>query len=675
MLYLRPVTAGVSKVRKSYMTKLGLLVLTFMSCYLFSPVMAASNSSGDAFLRARNYYQQRQLNELKQLADKLDSEQYLLAPYLRYWQILLNLNDAQDADFENLLQQYPDMPWSEKLKAEWLKQLAKRQQWDKFFAIYQRYSQEDSAVLCLALMGRVAQNDTMALLEAREIWQDQFDWPATCLPLFDAMQQNQVLSQEDLWKKFRSSLREQQISTARMVLSRLPAISASQQKKFERYIQSPQEILKTVSKLDTRLDKELAIYAISRMAKRDWPQTQKILGKIQASLNPEEQHYLEIRLAVAAAFRLDDAAYSMFEKLQGAANEELKLDEQALAWKARAILRVKQWDSLIACIKEMPKKMQDEAAWRYWLARAYKEKREIARANQIFIPLAKERNFYGVLAEEEMGDIIRAPLPQYSPSEAELESLANLAGVQRAIELDRLGLRWESRAEWSYLIKGMNDKQLLAAAEIASRQGWLDLAINTAEKTQQLQNDGLRYPLPYRDVVENFSRNQKLDTAWVYGLSRQESRFNLNARSGVGASGMMQVMPETAKWIAKRNGWKDVKADNLHQLDTNVKLGTYYLRYTLDSFNGQTPMATAAYNAGPSRVRAWATLQPMEGEIYAETIPILETRLYVQKVMLNTYFYAQRLGKQGPSLKQLLGKVSNSRDWQEQNKQIENMME
>jgi len=143
----------------------------------------------------------------------------------------------------------------------------------------------------------------------------------------------------------------------------------------------------------------------------------------------------------------------------------------------------------------------------------------------------------------------------------------------------------------------------------------------------------------------------------------------------VGASGMMQVMPATAKWIAKRNGWKDVRADNLHQLDTNVKLGTYYLRYTLDSFSGQTPMATAAYNAGPSRVRAWATAQPMEGAIYAETIPILETRVYVQKVMLNTYFYMQRLGKQGPSLKQLLGKVSNVGTWQSKEMQIEEIME
>lgn len=653
--------------------RFNLLALTFIIfCF---PSMAASDKPDDIFLRARTLYQQRQLNELKQVADKLESEQYLLSPYVRYWQLLLNLNDAQDIEFESLIQQYADFPFAEKVKSEWLKQLAKRQQWDKFFQVYQRYSHEDMGVNCSALLGRATQNDALALVEGKEIWQDQTEWPSQCQALFDAMQQRQVLSQEDIWKKLRATLREQQISTAKMVLSRLPAISSSQQKKFERYTQFPQEIFKNTTKPETRLERELAIYALSRMAKRDWAQTQKIMPKIQSALDTEESRYLDMRLAVAAAFRLDEAAYSMFEKLETSAPEMLKLDDQALAWKARAALRLRQWDSLIASIREMPKKMQEEAVWRYWLARAYKEKRETAKANAIWVTLAKERNYYGVLAEEEMGDVVRAPTQQFTPSEADVEMAKSMAGLQRAIELDRLGLHWESRIEWSYAIKSMNDKQLLAAAELASRQGWLDVAINTAEKTQQLHNDGLKYPLPYREVVEGFSRNQQLDAAWVYGLSRQESRFNLNARSGVGASGMMQVMPATAKWIAKRNGWKDVRADNLHQLDTNVKLGTYYLRYTLDSFSGQTPIATAAYNAGPGRVRSWATVQPMEGAIYAETIPILETRLYVQKVMLNTYFYMQRLGKQGPSLKQLLGKVSNVENWQAKDVQIQEMME
>jgi len=623
---------------------------------------AYADKNEDTFLRAKTLYQQRQLNELKQSADRLESEQYLLAAYPRYWQLLLTLNEAPDSEFENFLKQYPDYPFSDRVKAEWLKQLAKRQDWMRFFSLYQNYSREDAGVVCLALLGRAAQGDVLALMEGRELWMEQNDSATGCQSLFDSMQQNQVLNQEDLWRKLRFSLRDNQLATARMVLARVSGMGMAQQKKLERMFNNPQDLIKNPRKPEQRLEQELAIYALAKIARKDWEQAQKLLPKMQAGLSDEQQNYLAQRMATVAALRLDSEALSLFEKLGNT-----PLDDLALAWKTRAALRAKQWDLVITSIREMPKKMQDEASWRYWLGRALKEKKEVAKANSIFIPLAKERNFYGVLAEEEMGDVLRAPSQQFTPNEIDVDAIRSLPAMQRAIELERLGLRWESRAEWSFALRGMTDKQLLAAAEYASRNGWVDVAINTAEKTQQLHNDSLRFPMPYRDVVEPFAQSQQVDMAWVYGLSRQESRFNLNARSGVGASGMMQVMPATAKWIAKQNGWKDIKAENLHQLDTNVRLGTYYLRYTLDTFAGQTPVATAAYNAGPGRVRGWVSAQPMEGAIYAETIPILETRLYVQKVMVNTYYYAQRLGKQGPKLKQLLGSVTDVGRWRDDN--------
>lgn len=634
---------------------------------------ASNEKLAQILMRARSDYQLRHLNELNQAAEKLEAEHYLLAGYARYWQLLLTLNDAQDSHFEAFLKQYPDLPFSDKISAEWLKQLAKRQQWDKFFAVFQGYSKEDIGVQCAALLGRNALDDRLALIQGREIWHELYDWPSGCQMLFDEMQKEQILSQEDLWKKLRNSLRDQQLETAKLVLARLPNSTAAQGKRLDALNQNPQLILKHTGALNSRVERELAIYALARMAKRDWAQTQKVLSKIQPSLTPEEKNYLAVRLATAAAFNLQDDALKLFEQIDSQ-QEGAKLDEQAYAWKARAALRLRQWDSLQATIREMPAKLQLEPVWRYWLARCHKEKREIANANSIFVELAKQRNFYGVLAEEEMGDVMRAPSQPYIPSSAELEAIGNLPTIQRAVELENIGLRWESRAEWSYAIKNMSDKQLISAAEYANKLGWLDVAINTIEKTQQLNNDTLRYPLPYREVVENFANHHQVDSAWVYGLSRQESRFNLNARSGVGASGMMQVMPATAKWIAKRNGWKDFKTEHMQQLDTNIKLGTYYLRYTLDSFAGQTPLATAAYNAGPSRVRNWVGDQSMEGAIYAETIPILETRLYVQKVMLNTYYYTQRLGKPGISLKQLLGKVSNGSEWQNKTNPVEEII-
>jgi soluble lytic murein transglycosylase len=262
-----------------------------------------------------------------------------------------------------------------------------------------------------------------------------------------------------------------------------------------------------------------------------------------------------------------------------------------------------------------------------------------------------------LLARDELGEVINSPLSNYVPSENEVQAVQSQPAMQRALELQRLEMRWESRAEWAWATKDYDDKQMLAAAELAMRQSWYDLAINTAEKTKFVHNFVLRYPAPYRETVQTFAKANGLDEAWVYGLTRQESRFVSYAKSGVGASGLMQVMPATAAWIAKKAGFSDYRQHMIHQTETNVKLGTYYLRYTLDLMSGQAAMATAAYNAGPGNARQWAPKKPIEGAIYAETIPILETRQYVQKVMANTCFYSSRLGTKSMSLKQRLGVI------------------
>jgi len=223
-----------------------------------------------------------------------------------------------------------------------------------------------------------------------------------------------------------------------------------------------------------------------------------------------------------------------------------------------------------------------------------------------------------------------------------------------------MDLRWEARTEWNWTTRGFDDMQMIAAAELAARQEWYDIAIITAEKTTLTHDFSLRYPTPYRDLMKSSAREQGLDEAWVYGLTRQESRFIYYAKSGVGASGLMQVMPATAKWIAKRLGLNGYHNSKIGQLDTNIQMGTYYMRHVLDQMDGQPLMATAAYNAGPSRAKRWAASQPMEGAIYAETIPFSETRNYVQKVMGNAYFYAHRLGIKIQTLKQRLGVVAGS---------------
>ncbi|EEF25755.1 lytic transglycosylase, putative [Ricinus communis] len=245
----------------------------------------------------------------------------------------------------------------------------------------------------------------------------------------------------------------------------------------------------------------------------------------------------------------------------------------------------------------------------------------------------------------------------YQPGDDEVRQFAKQPAVKRMEALFDVEARYEARLEWMYLLEALDDSTRIVAAQYALLKGWYDLAVLAADKTSRTHNFELRYPTPYRDYLQKASRSRAIDEAWVYGIIRQESRFMHYAKSSVGAGGLMQVMPATAKWIAKKLGLNGYHDGMLHDIDTNVNLGTYYMRYTLDTFNGQEVMATAAYNAGPSRARRWAANAPLEGAIYAETIPFSETRNYVKKVLANAHMYAPRLGLPMLTLKKRLGTI------------------
>jgi soluble lytic murein transglycosylase len=288
-----------------------------------------------------------------------------------------------------------------------------------------------------------------------------------------------------------------------------------------------------------------------------------------------------------------------------------------------------------------------------------------AQARQLLQDIASVRGFYPLLAEEELGQPITPPTaPAPLTAEEKQRALAN-PGLQRALAAIDLGLRSEGVREWNYSTNmhvpgGMNDRELLAAADLACQHAVWDRCINTSERTRSVIDMTQRFPMPYRQAVVQRSSEIGLDPAYVYGLIRQESRFVTEARSGVGASGLMQLMPATARWTAKKIGLTDFKAHQIGDRDTNIALGTGYLKLVLDNFAGSMPMAAAAYNAGPGRPRSWrgsAGSPVLEAAIWAENIPFNETRDYVKKVLANTTLYAAMITGQTQSLKARLGRI------------------
>jgi soluble lytic murein transglycosylase len=223
-----------------------------------------------------------------------------------------------------------------------------------------------------------------------------------------------------------------------------------------------------------------------------------------------------------------------------------------------------------------------------------------------------------------------------------------------------MGLRFEGNREWNWALRGLTDQQLIATAEYARRIGLYDRVVNTADRTKQEHNFGLRYPTPYKDALSPIAQSIGLDPNWAYGLIRQESRFIMSAKSHVGASGLMQVMPATAKYVAKKIGMTNFKQSQLDDMNTNLTLGSNYLNMVLQDLDGSWALASAAYNAGPGRPKMWREKLPrsVEGAIFAETIPFNETRGYVKAVLANANYYSVLNSNKTPSLKQVLGTVS-----------------
>jgi soluble lytic murein transglycosylase len=325
-----------------------------------------------------------------------------------------------------------------------------------------------------------------------------------------------------------------------------------------------------------------------------------------------------------------------------------------------------QWRQVLTATQAMSPESQKDPAWVYWRARALmataQDTAQRQEAQSLLRSIASVKGFYEQLALEDLGQPITVPeRPMALTPQEKAAALIN-PGLQRALYAIQMGLRPEGNREWNYSTNlhtsgGMNDRELLAAAELAcQRQVW-DRCINTSERTKDAIDFDQRFPMPLREIVVRRAGEIKLDPAYVYGLIRQESRFVMDARSHVGASGLMQVMPATAKWTAKKIGLTNFTPDQITDREVNVAIGTGYLKLVLDDFEGSMPMATAAYNAGPSRPRSWRNGPVLDAAIWAENIPFLETRDYVKKVLSNTTNYAAILTRQPQSLKARLGQV------------------
>lgn len=282
--------------------------------------------------------------------------------------------------------------------------------------------------------------------------------------------------------------------------------------------------------------------------------------------------------------------------------------------------------------------------WLYWQARTLAMTGKNGQAQKIYTDLAQQVDYYGLLASQQL----HQPYHPFNSSRIVdpnlMVQVSNNPAIQRARELYALHLIPESRREWQWAIDDMDLPHLHAAEELANQYNWYDRAIITAAKAHDRNNITVRFPLAYAADVLASAKQAGIDPAWVFAITRQESSFISDAKSCVGALGLMQLMPHTAKMLANFH----LDEYSLLNCKTNIHLGTLYLKQMLNCYDGNMIMATAAYNLGPTRLKKWLPLyKVVPSDVWVEVLPWQETRDYVKAVMLNKAIYQQRLAEKG----------------------------
>ena len=616
------------------------------------PPAAQKTAAADAdVLRAYDAFRAGDPLKLQKAAAQLRG--HILWPYLEYWRIRLRLEEpALDVEVRAFLERNAKTYLADRLRGDWLRELGRRGEWQSFEIERPPLVEDDAEIRCYGWLSRLARGDESAYEEAKILWSEPREHPEGCARVADRMIEAGRVGAGEIWRRARLLIENGQVSAARRTLGGLPQGEAHDEKLFNQAMTAPRRLLASPPKsLERRATRETIVLAAVRLARSEPAEAAELLrGSLAAQLDDETQKYLWGRIAYEAARRLMPEAGAWYE-LAGAKG----LSDEQLAWKTRAALRAADWDTVRDAIDRMSLVARQDPAWTYWYGRALGAQGREDGARAYFLRISGQPNFYGLLAAEELGTMVAVPEPFHVPSEEAVAAAQANAGLARALELYRLDLRTEATREWLFTIRGMDDVQLLAAAELARRAGVFDRAINTADRTAQLHNYKVRFLAPFREVFREQSRVYGLEEAWVLGLVRQESRFIVDAKSSAGALGLMQLMPSTARWAAKKVGLQ-YQPSRLVEPPTNIALGASYLRHVLDDL-GHPVLAAAAYNAGPARARRWRDARPLEGAIYAETIPFNETRDYVKKVMANTMYYSQLIGGKLIALKDRLGRI------------------
>lgn len=617
-----------------------------------SIAVSDSSAAARAVAAARQAVNSKQFGQLASYVPQARGD--VLEIYPEYWYLRTQLglyrtpNVAQS--LEQFLEKNKDAYLADRLRGEWVLTAARS---GDFVTVRNLGTvlNPSNQVLCAQLEAKHMGGQRATAAEAMKI----FVPFGACWKLFDQLVADRVLTNAELIPYLHEAIENNKLPDARRFAAYV--FDAKELAAYDAMIKAPAAWLSTQTALGSVERNEIIAMGLARLARTDLAAADSLMKRQWKNLLPKKNsQWVYGQLALLASMNLDPRAYQWYRE-----SGTVRLSDNNEAWRVRIALRQPKidWKWVMQGIDTMREPQRSDPTWVYWKARGLAATGKKVDAEKAYQSIAADYSFYGQLAAEELGKTITAPKRPSPVTEQELAQARANPGLQRAVALFKRGWRPEAVPEWNFAIRGMTDRQLLAASELARRESIYDRVVVTSGRTKNEVDFTQRFVAPFEGRVSAQAREVNVEPAWVYGLIRQESLFIMDARSHVGASGLMQLMPATAKWMAKKIGLTDFTPGSVNDFDTNTKLGTSYLSMVQSDLGGSQVLASAGYNAGPGRPMLWRSKldAPVEGAIFAETIPFNETRDYVKKVMSNATYYAAVFTGNPQSLKQRLGQI------------------
>ncbi len=594
------------------------------------------------FHDASQALERKQITRFRQLLRELEG--YPAQPYLEYDLFRRQAHKVKPAQAERFFDRYADYPFVYHARGKYLSALAKRRDWENYLRVWD--SRENTRLQCFAFQARLELQRLDGLDdEISRVWLRGYSQPSQCDAAFAYYLENHADPDTVVWLRIEKAFKARRPNLARYLGRKLGADDQAVVETWYRAHLRPERSLKRLADVaDTARNRAIIAHAIDRLARKNSLKALEFwnLMRDDFAFTQNQVDEVQRRIALSAAHQHEPEARTLLANL-----EPSTMNDQAHLWLARIQLRGRDWPGLLETIKRMPVHLHAENEWQYWLSRALEAEGRLVESLDLLEQLAVKSSYYGFLAADKLERKYHIEQENAASVEVDEDSfLVDNPHMLRARELFYLDRLVDAKREWFQALRYLDHDQIKQAATLASKWQWHDSAIRTVAKTEHRNDFSLRFPTPYKRQVMALAQKKELDPSLIYGVMRRESLFDPLARSNVGALGLMQLMPSTARRVARSLGMKRPRRSDILHVENNIRFGTHYLKSVMNRFDNNVALAAAAYNAGPRNVRRWLPRdEQMSADLWVETVPFRETRNYVQAVLAYATVFDKSLGQ------------------------------